>query len=159
MTTNYLLTHQSKRIKFSLKGITIPFGFEKFNGHTILNAEINTKKNNDSHNTHATIAGFEEEIKNLREKSSCPKDLKNDILGKGYYPNMRESEFGYIVRMYVFGSPKIYAMINGGEITMTSNDIKKTIANIEMELGILWITDNNYGYLWYLKEIQILSSF
>jgi len=41
---------------------------------------------------------------------------------------------------------------------MTSNDIKKTIANVEMELGIVWITDNNYGYLWFLKEIQVLSS-
>lgn len=159
VTTNYLMTHKSKRIKFNLKSVAIPFGFEKFNGHVILNAEINLKKNNDNYNAYATISAFESSLKNLQTYDKCPTNLSSDINGKGYYPNLRQSEYGYIVRMYVIGSPKIYTILSGCEVTMTTNDIKKTIADIEMELGIIWITDNNYGYLWFLKEIHVLSSY
>ena len=56
-------------------------------------------------------------------------------------------------------------MISGRDKTIknlkdkrTVLDIVKTRANIELELGTFWVNDNNYGFLWYVKRIEILSA-
>ena len=51
---------------------------------------------------------------------------------------------------------KVCCNINGFTSTMTLNDIKNTVANVELEFGTLWITDNNYGIIWTIKKIEVL---
>jgi len=155
---HYLVLHKSKKISFMLKNIKLPFGYETFNSHTILNIEINPKKNNYHYNMYVLLSGIEKTIQDLQTTENISSSLKSDIDGKGYYPNMRESKEGYIVRSYVMSPPKIYAKIGTYEMSLTPADIKNTIANVIIELGIIWITDHNYGILWALKEIHVVSS-
>lgn len=155
---HYLVLHKSKKISFMLKNIKLPFGYETFNSHTILNIEINPKKNNYHYNMYVLLSGIEKTIQDLQTTENILSSLKSDIDGKGYYPNMRESKEGYIVRSYVMSPPKIYAKIGTYEMSLTPADIKNTIANVIIELGIIWITDHNYGILWALKDIHVISS-
>jgi len=152
---NYaIISKDNTRVKVSLKKIQIPFGYEDFNGRKILNIEINPKKNNDHHNIKSLIKEFENEF--VDQKNIYNTELKEDIMGKGYYNNMRSSKGGYIIRCFVFGSPEIYSNVGNFKSLMTSKDIVKTVSNVEIELGTLWITENNYGFSWYIKKIEIL---
>ncbi len=153
---NYLVLSQKKKIKIILKSVLIPFGYEFFNGHNILNVEINPNKNNEHYNMYVCINRFEDIFKILYDSDYCPENLKQDIENKGYYNNMRESKEGYIIRCYVIGMPKIYTKNGGNEILLTHKDVKNTVSNIEIDFGILWISENNYGILWYIKEIEII---
>jgi hypothetical protein len=159
---NYVVMYEmpsgtSERISFDLTNAKIPFGYEPFGRQTVLNVEINENSTNNSYNQYAQITGLEEMFKNI---SSHPQYqfLKQHIESKQYYPNMRESKEGHIVRCYVMGHPKIYSLMKGKEISMDSRDLKMSYANVKIELALLWINDNNYGILWYVKEIRILSS-
>lgn len=152
---NYSISKaDNSRVKISLKKVCIPFGYEDFNGKKILNIEINSKKNNDHHNVKSLIKGFESEFTN--SDNIYNKELKGDITGKGYYNNMRSSKGGKIIRCSIFGSPEIYSTMGNFKSLMTSKDITRTISNVEIELGTLWITENNYGFSWYIKKIEIL---
>ena len=152
---NYsIVSADSTRIKMALKKVCIPFGYEDFNGKKIVNIEINPKKNNDHHNIKASIKNFESEFTDSNNIYNT--ELKEDIIGKGYYNNMRSSKGGYIIRCYVFGSPEIYSMVGNFKSLMTSKDIEKTVSNVEIELGTMWITENNYGFSWYIKKIEIM---
>ena len=157
-TIHYLVLHKSKKISFMLKNVKLPFGYETFNNHTILNIEINPKKSNDHYNMYVLLHGIEKTIQDLQTTQKIVSTLKSDIDGKGYYPNMRESKDGYIVRSYVMSPPKIHAKIGNYEMSLTPADIKNTVSNVVIELGIIWITDHNYGILWALKEIHVVSS-
>lgn len=157
-TIHYLALHKDKKIKFTIKKAKIPFGYEAFNNHTILNIEINPKKNNDHYNIYTTLSNVEKIIKELPFNKYSSEVLKADLEGKGYYPNMRESTNGYIIRTYVMSPPNIYAKVGNYEMAMTSSDIKNTISTVIIELGIVWITDHNYGILWALKDIEINNS-
>jgi hypothetical protein len=69
---------------------------------------------------------------------------------------MRKSKGGYIMRSYVFGSPEIFTMIGNYKNRLTSVDIKNTVSNVDLEMGTFWINDNNYGFIWYVKKIEVL---
>lgn len=146
-----------------LKNVNIPFGPEKYNNNTVLNIEIDPKKNNVHHNYHAVISGFEKELAN--RDNFWDKKLLLDTENKGYYPNMRESKEGYILRAYIFTEPEVFSMVSGRDKTvknirnkMSMRDVEKIKGNVEIELGSLWVNDNNYGFIWYVKKIQVLYS-
>ena len=162
---NYIMSdkNDNTKPKIMLEKVNIPFGVEKYNGNNILNIEIDPKKNNIHYNYHAVISGFENElakIENFKDKK-----LTSDITGKGYYPNIRDSKEGYILRSYIFTVPEVYSMVSGRDKTikniknkMSLLDVEKVKANVELELGSLWINDNNYGFIWYIKKIEVLYS-
>jgi hypothetical protein len=155
ITKNYSITNfKNEKIKILLKNINIPFGYEDYNGKKVLNIEINPKKYNEHNNIKSFISAFESEFADINNFHGS--DLKTDLTGKGYYNNMRDSKQGSIIRCLIFSQPEIYANIGKFKTLMTSKDIEKTISNIEIELGTLWITENNYGVSWYVKKIEIL---
>jgi hypothetical protein len=152
---NYvLLGSDGNKITLIIKKCLLPFGYETFNNKYILNIEITPKKDNEHHNIFAQIDTFEKEF--IEQINIKNKEICEDIEGKGYYPNMRKSKCGYIIRSYIFGNPEIYTMIGNFKNKLTSIDIKNTVSNIELELGTFWITDNNYGIIWYVKKIEVL---
>lgn len=159
----YIMTDKNKkRLSVYLTDIQIPFGPEKYNDKIILNIEINPKKNNIHYNYKAIISGFESEFSN-KENFTYGKLLK-DIEGKGYYPNIRESKEGFIIRTYIITEPEVFSMTVGKNKSikfknkLSIKDTVKVVANVKLELGPLWINDNNYGLLWYVKQIEVLYS-
>jgi hypothetical protein len=160
---NYMILNKDNhRHKIILKNINIPFGPEKYNNSTILNIEIDPKKDNIHYNYKAIIQGFENELSKIN--NFYDKKLIVDIENKGYYPNLRESKIGYIVRTCIFTPPEVYGYITGRDKSvkiknkMSMQDVCNIKANIELELGSLWINENNYGITWYVKSIEILYS-
>lgn len=153
------LSKSNQKITITLKNVIIPFGVENYNGKNIINLELNTKKSNKTYNAYATIATFEESLNLLHDNKNIINEFKESITGKSYYPNMRQSKDGYIIRSHIFGQPKISTNFLGQLMSATLNDIKKTFANVVLELGSIWVTDNNYGINWYVREIEILCSF
>lgn len=153
---------EKKRPSIQLNNICLPFGPEKFNNNTILNIEIDPKKSNVHYNYKAIISGFETEFTN-RDNFSDKKLLK-DIDGKGYYPNLRESKEGFIIRSYIFSEPEVFSMMSGKDKSkkfknkLSVKDTVGVVANINLELGTLWINENNYGLLWYVKKVEVLHS-
>lgn len=162
--SNYLITNfENKKVTVILENIDIPFGVEIYEKKHILNIEINPKKSNQQYNYYAIISGFEQEISNL-ENFKYEKLLR-DLEGKGYYPNIKKSKEGYIIRTHIFNTPEVFTMLSGKDKSVRNikdnrilQDVKKVRANIELELGTLWINDNNYGFSWYVKQIEILHS-
>ena len=154
---NYIIFDSSEnKVSIVLEKVTIPFGYEPFNGRNILNIEINPKSGNAHHNIYSHIKSFEKEFDTNVQENIKFEELKKDIEGKGYYYNIRKSKGGYIIRAYVFGNPEIYMMSGKFKNLMTSSDIKQTVANVTLELGSLWVNDTNYGFIWYAKSIEVL---
>jgi len=42
---------------------------------------------------------------------------------------------------------------------MIPNDIKRSFANVDLELGTLWTIDDNFGVTFIVKGIEVLSSY
>lgn len=154
---SYIITNKLKKIEINLENIYIPFGIENFNDRSIVNIEINPKIDNYHYNIFAHINAFEKSIGDLHNSKNIGFGLKCDISNKGYYPNIRESKSGYIMRSYINTDAKIHGMINNVNTQLSVQNIKQTISNVKLELGILWINDNNFGILWHLKEIEIIK--
>ena len=156
---NYIITSikTSTQIQITLNDVTIPFGVEKYGSASILNVEISPKKNNEHYNIHAIINSFESEFTNLDLIKD--KVLKTELEDKGYYQNMRESKDGYIIRTHVLSMPEIYIMMGKFKNILTISDIKKTKANVILNLSLLWINENNYGIIWRIKEIEVLYNY
>jgi len=144
-----------------LENINIPFGVETYEKKNIVNIEIVPKRNNLQYNYYAIISHFEKE---MTDKNNFKYEkLSRDIENKGYYPNMRESKQGYILRTHIFNTPEVFSMVSGKNKNIKDIKDKRSLldiggvrANVEIELGTLWVTENNYGYLWYIKKIEIL---
>ncbi len=154
---NYSIVDKfGKKIILKLKNIFIPFGYELYNGQCILNLKINHTINNEIHNVFSQLLTFENELNNC--SSFDDNDIMNDIENKGYYLNLKKiDDTSSMLRTHIFSSPDIYAIIGNKKFPIAQNDIKQKFANIEIELGTFWITDNNYGTLWYTKNIQIIK--
>jgi hypothetical protein len=144
---NYILTYNNKKPIIRLENVHIPFGCETYNGKQIINIEINSKKKH--YNEYAIINGFENQLANISNY------LDKDVI---HYIENKESKLGHIIRTHVFFTPEIFCNIGGFKSTMTTNDIKNTMTNVDLELGTFWITDNNYGITWTIKKIEVLRS-
>ena len=61
--TNYLIKSDID-IKYKIKNVYLPFGYEDFNKHTILNFEISPLKFNEHYNFKLILTDFETKLKN-----------------------------------------------------------------------------------------------
>lgn len=161
---NFLITDfENKKYSIILEDVAIPFGVETYEKKNILNIEIDGKKNNKHYNYFAIISGFESEF--IDQKNIKYEKLSREIEGKGYYPNIKESKGGHMIRCHILNTPEVFQMVSGRDKTIKNIkdrrsmlDITKIKANVELELGTVWVNDNNYGFLWYVKTIEILYS-
>jgi hypothetical protein len=152
---NYPIRNKdNQKITLSLKGVIIPFGSEKFNNQYIVNIEL-PNRINEHYNTYVEIYNFETD---LEQKKINDKDILKDIEGKTYHANIRDSLKGRIIRTYLHGNPEIYSIIGNKKFLMTSSELKKTFCDIELYLGIFWITQEEYGILWYIDNIKIIHN-
>ena len=161
-------TSYNKRKSISLRNIYIPFGVEFYNNNSIINIELRRHTCNEHHNYYSEISAFESDMDNKDILNNiCTKgDIQSDIIGKGYYPNIRDSKLGHIIRAHISTTPEVYEMVCGRDKKLKNikdrrnvSDIKNIKANVTIELGTLWISDNNYGYMWILKSVEILQTY
>ena len=143
--------NNNKKINMVLEEVYVPFGIEKWNKMFVLNMEINPNKNNTQYNICATMKSYD---KMLEEKIT--KHFGDNVINKTYYSFLKESKYGYILRSHIHGYPKIYKMINGSDIKLTSADILKENVKATLILSSLWFTDDAYGVTWDIDNIELL---
>lgn len=155
---NFKPLYDGKKINLTLKSVNIPFGPEKYEGRTILNIEIPTIKNHKMstyyYNTQVCLERFDNEFSDKLNIHGI------DLGERTYIRNYRESEKGYIIRTYM-KNPELYTTsipnLFGEEKTYVSpKDLKRTVSNVELELGVLWTTATHYGIVWYVKSVEVL---
>lgn len=154
-----LVDSNKKKPRIKLNNVYIPFGVEKYKKYNIINFEIRPKQSknhdHDHYNIYSILSGFENEIS---DKLNLPNEVEKEIGENKYSKNLRESKCGYIIRSHIFSTPKIYTIISGFEYSLMTQDINNTIANVDLELGMFWISEDSYGYVWYVKEINVLGN-
>jgi hypothetical protein len=151
---NYGLTDKkNQKIKIQLNNVFIPFGMELYNSHSILNIKLMPTKYNEHNNIVSSLLQFDSELTDV--KNFTDTDIVNDIENKGYYPNIKKDCDDYLLRLHIYGSPEIYATRMQRKFPVAPSDIKGKLANVEIEISTLWVTDNNYGYVWTLKSVEI----
>ena len=153
--TNYVIYNSfNKKHQIKLNNVFIPFGMEKYGKLFILNIELNPTDNNTHYNYYSILSQFEEDLKN---KQFNNQQLINDLNGKDYSCNLRNSKCGNIIRTHVSGFPKSSSIVNGIKCEYESRNIKKASRiNVILELGTIWISDNSYGFSWNVKELEYL---
>lgn len=153
--TNYIIiTTEKIKPKIIIKNVIIPFGVEKYNNSEIINLEIRPKKDNEHNNIYALIDNFEN---NIKDKQINNKSLINDIGNKEYHPNLKKSKLGYLLRTHIHSNVEVFASKNDFKFNTTLNAINQTICDVEIELGTLWINNEQYGYIWGIKKIEIIK--
>ena len=150
--TYIISNNKGKRPILKINKVNLPFGVESFNGKSILNVEIIPESSNEHYNTYSAILGLEKQFSKYDNFEYEP--LKEDIDEKGYYQNIKESKIGNMIRTHIFAPPSVFCSMG----KMTLADVNNVKANVEIELGSIWINQNNYGILWYVKSIEVLYS-
>lgn len=148
----YMVFNNESKMKIKIKDVYLPFGIETFNGNQILNVELYPKKSNVHNNIESLIYSFEETAKN---KEFYQGDVKKNITECIFYNNLKCEDNKSILRTYVGNNMISYVMLGTYKTYVTSNDLKATTCDIEIELGGFWINDTTYGFTWYVKEIQV----
>ena len=160
---NYIITYSvnNKKILFKLENILIPFGIEiePFKNKPIVNLEINPTLSNKHYNSFVYFSTFDESFKNNVDTIDNLKKFPffMNIINKQFNSNIKKSKIVncHIIRACLTNSTKIFTLINNYEVLLTSNDTKNTNCNVLLELNLLWISDDMYGLLWLVKEIQV----
>lgn len=150
---NYPITDINKnRLSFEIKNSKSTFGIEEYNKQKILNIIIDPNKNNEHYNLFVSLKKLEEELSKSKIKDT---EIANEIENKKYYSILKynANNNNYFLRTYILGTPNIYTIINGKKFSVLESDIKNKNINLKLEFGTLWITDNDYGILIYLKDI------
>ena len=152
-----------KRIALQNLDCSDPFGIEigenhirKFmriyNKNEILNIELKHKQNNDHHNIYVFLLNLEKNIKNAIKSNFF---VNNDIKSKIFHSTLKEKDNNVLVRSYSFGKKEIFKKINTKKFP--TNDIKGKRVNVEIEIRTLWITCEEYGILYNIKNIEVLN--
>lgn len=139
---------ETKKIKFELNGVVIPFGVEIYNSKEIVNVEIQPK-DNVQYNYISEIESLENKIK--ESKLQVLKD-------KNFIPTFKESKYGKILRTHLISDPEIYIKTkNDSKMTLAKTNIKNTISNVKLSLKGIWLKDDSYGLYWSLSECEIIK--
>jgi hypothetical protein len=139
---------ETKKIKFELNGVVIPFGVEIYNSKEIVNVEIQPK-DNVQYNYISEIESLENNIKESKLQT-----LKD----KNFISTFKESKYGKILRTHLIRDPEIYIKTkNDSKMTLAKSNIKNTTSNVKISLKGIWIKDNSYGLYWSLSECEIIK--
>lgn len=150
---NFLIVdNDNKRISFDISNVQTPFGIEFYNNQKILNIIIDPNKNNQHYNLINNLKNLESDFTNCNIKD---KNILTDIHNKKYYSVIKYNSINnnYTLRTHIIGNPFIYTTINNKKFPVSENDIKNKNLNVKLEIASMWITDNQFGFLIYIKEI------
>ena len=146
-------SYLGKNITFNIDNVNIPFGTEKYEGKYILNIEL-LQDNNEHHNFISKFESIENDAKNMAFENINLNIIQN-IKGKGFIPTVKQSLKGHIIRTH-FDNPDIYVLKKDNEkLYLDESNLKNTECKIILLLSGIWFTDNNFGLLWNIDDIQI----
>ncbi len=147
-----ILDNENKKISFEINNIKTPFGIENYNEQKILNIIIDPNKYNQHHNLIININKLESDLNN---KKFTNKIIDIDIKDKKYHSILKynPNNNNYILRTHIIGIPNIYTTINNKKFIVSEDDIKDKNLNVQLEISSMWITDDQFGFLFYAKEM------
>jgi hypothetical protein len=142
-------SNENKKIIFHLKNILLPYGIENYKLSKILNINIDVKRNEEHSMYYNMIDELETELKKHLIDSSFE--------DKKYVSSLKKHTNGYILRTHVYTKPDIYIMLGKYKNTLSFNELKKAIANVDIELSLVWLFDEKYGIVWTVKNIEVTN--
>jgi hypothetical protein len=147
-----ILDKENKKIIFDINNIRSPFGIENYNNQKILNIIIDPNKYNQHHNLFVNLNKLEA---NFNDQNFNDKNIDIDIKDKKYYSLLKynPNNNNYILRTHIIGIPNIYTTINNKKFIVSEDDIKNKNLNAKLEIASMWVTDDQFGFLFYIKEI------
>lgn len=140
----------------------VPFGIELYNHNNIINLEFfDYNKSNEMHNFYSYLQQIDKFFINMRYEGFVKhfeyeqsKDISNIIKNKSYIPCIRARGDNYnpLLRVYIKAKKNniITAFYKGSDI-VNPNKIKNEFGNFTIELGFLWVANDQYGLTWYLN--------
>jgi hypothetical protein len=140
---------ENKKILMQLKNVVMPFGLEKYKSSNILNINIDSEINDEHIIYYNLINSLENELKHL----VIDKTFEN----KKYSCCLKKTINGFILRTHIYKKPDIYIMLGKYKNSLTFAELKKSTANIDIELSLVWLFDDKYGILWTVKNIEIIN--
>jgi hypothetical protein len=153
-----LFNEDNTLIKFTLNNVFLKFGIEKYNNNHILNIYVNKNDDNNEYNKIIDIVGIESKVKNTQK--SIIDSRRYNIEGKGYKSSLTDiKEYGKditSVRTYMNHNAEI--LFPGAFCSVGfDSDISGYIADIEITVKNVWITDNNFGLIIYTDKIKLIK--
>lgn len=142
-------SNDNKKIILNLQNIIIPFGVENYKSSKILNIDIDVKKNEE----HLLYFNMINELEN---------ELRTHFIDplfehKKYVSCLKEHTNGFTLRTHIYTKPEIYIMLGKYKNSLSFSELKRSIANIDIELSLVWLFDDKYGIVWTVKNIEVLN--
>ncbi len=150
----------------------IPFGIEKYFFKDIVNLEfLNFENNNYCKNFYSIICQIDSFMSKLSWNNSFQKELNlddnllNELKNKNYVSCLktRPNNYDPLLRTHLSkkGSQIVTQFftedINKRKSFINNNELEKKIGYFVIELGSLWINNDNYGLTWILKAGKIIN--
>lgn len=154
----------SNKVIMSAYKLKIPFDIELYNSKYIINFELTDKNNNkDILNLYESIKQIENYFanfeKNADNKNLIHTNLLNEIKNKQFISCIkpRPGKFDSLLRVHLRSKGKTIINEfnkneNGKIVKIMPHEIKDMMADIEIEIGSLWISKMSYGLTLYLNK-------
>lgn len=152
----YKIMNGGDLIKIETPIVNLPFGIEVFKTNHIVNFEINPKKDNETYNFTSMMMIIDNYFKDLLvNNKKLQKEFVNDLLRKQYYPIIKDSLKGKIVRCQI-KEADIVQMVNGKYIVPSLDKIKGSDAKITFDIQKIWYNNNQYGIILNIRKIELM---
>jgi len=132
---------ETKKLRFKLNNLYIPFGIEKY-----YISFKNKDKNNMVYNYYVVLKCIDEHFE------------KMEGFGNTYVPFIKQSgNYDPLIRCHLKSKKDniITKFYENGELT-ESNKIKKKMCNASISISSLWTKGDKYGVIIYVDKIEVL---
>ena len=148
---------KTRNIKFKSVRMHIPFGIEKYNSKFILNLEFyDYDKNNYTYNQIMEIKNLELYFKDLLDKK-ISLSLKEDLENKTFCSSIKERKNSFLLRTHLKVQKKnIISEFKKKDKFIELNSLKNSYGQFQIELKSLWISKDQYGLVWVIKQGEII---
>ena len=155
---NYTLFNENnKEFNYTLKNVYLKFGIEKYNDNNILNIFFDKEKseNNENYNSFSEICSIISKVSKITENKFDA--VRYNCDGKGFQSPIKNEDDQYTeIRTYLSKNVDIFYKDMLGSLNINV-DISKSFANVDLCIKTLWITENNFGVIIYVKKIELLK--
>ena len=145
---------KNKLINFKTVKLNIPFGVEFYNSKYILNIEY--LNNNFSHNQLIEIRKIEKYFEEIKE-TNISLHLKEDLENKVFCSSLNKRKDSFLFRTHLKVQKKnVISEFKKKNKLINYNNLKKNQGYFEIELKSLWISKDQYGLVWIIKNGEII---
>lgn len=139
--------NETKKLRFKLEGMFIPFGVESYHNKFIMNLSFkNKEKDNKMHNYYVVLKCIDEYFDKL------------EGFGSSYSPFIKENgSFDPLLRCHLKSKKdNIFSKFyDNGELT-ESDKLKKRVCKASITIGSIWEKGDKYGVIIYIDKIELV---